>query len=564
MIDLLIFFLIYFLFFLSSIGYGIFILKKINFDSKIINVGYFSLFGVIFLTFISYFSIFFTPHNTTFNLSIHFFGLIFFIRNKKKINFKSFDLLFIIILFVGLIISKNNEDFPYYHFQHALNFSENKFQFGLANLEISFAHHSSLLYLNSLFYIPYYKYFFFNAPNLIIYTSLSIIFFNNSIDKNNKFFLRFFSIFTLAFFLVKFDRLSEFGTDIMGQYVIILFSYHILKILNNKNKHFLIKNDLIILISLLCFCLTLKTYFIVYISLFFLIFLKVNFKNFYNFIKENFYFNIYILLFGMLFLITNLFTTGCLIFPISYLCFENLLWALPIDEIKNLANWYEVWSKSLAGPGYRIDNNEELIHNFQWIKFWLKNYFFTKVIDNLLAFIFLTFVMIILFKSKSDNRFNLEINKIKVFYLCCFLLFVFWFIKHPTLRYGGYCIILILFSIPTSIFLSKHSKFNYNLDKRIKYFTFFCLFIFFSTNVNRINSEFNRDDKYKFTNFPFFAVPQNIEYKSKNLSNVAQVYTPINENCWDIPTPCPGGGKGLKATKKLGFVIFYKEKQIKK
>ena len=55
----------------------------------------------------------------------------------------------------------------------------------------------------------------------------------------------------------------------MGQYTIILFSFYILKILTDQNKIFQIKNDLVILMSLLCFCVTLKTYFVVYISLFF-------------------------------------------------------------------------------------------------------------------------------------------------------------------------------------------------------------------------------------------------------------------------------------------------------
>ena len=114
---------------------------------------------------------------------------------------------------------------------------------------------------------------------------------------------------------------------------------------------------------------------------------------------------------------------------------------MPIDEVNNLKIWYEVWSKSLAGPGYRIDNYEELINNFKWLKFWINNYFFTKVTDNLLAFIFLTCVMLILFRSKQSNKFIFELKNIKIFYFFSFLLFIFWFTKHPTLRYGGYCIL---------------------------------------------------------------------------------------------------------------------------
>ena len=522
MIDFFAFFLIYFLFFLSSLGYGIFFFKTANLNLNEQNIGFFGLFGIIFLTFLSYLSIFITSHNSLFNLFIHFIGLAFFLLNYKKINFKFLDLFFFIILFTALIISKNNEDFPYYHFQQALNFSQNKFQLGLANLEISFAHHSSLLYLNSLFYIPYYKYFFFNVPNLIIYTSLSIIFFNNSLDENNKLFLRFFSLFSLVFFLIKFDRLSEYGTDIMGQYTIILFSFYILKVLTHQNKIFSKKNDLVILISLLCFCVTLKTYFIVYISLFFLIFLKINFKDFYFFIRDNLYFNFYIFLFCVLFLISNLLTTGCLIFPLPYLCFENLLWAIPIDEVNNLKIWYEVWSKSLAGAGYRIDNYEELIHNFQWLKFWINNYFFTKVTDNLLAFIFLTCVMLILFRSKFSNKFIFELKNIKIFYFISFLLFIFWFTKHPTLRYGGFSLIAVLFFIPSSLVIETYGQKLKQIKKRTFIIILIGVTIFTLRNVDRIIQE---NKKYNYNVFinPYFNVDNarffRIETKINNLIN---------------------------------------------
>ena len=130
---------------------------------------------------------------------------------------------------------------------------------------------------------------------------------------------------------------------------------------------------------------------------------------------------------------------------------------MPIDEVKQLNNWYEVWSKSLAGPGYRVENYEELIHNFQWLEYWIKNYFFTKVSDNLLAFIFLIFVMVILFKSKPENKINFKFENVKIFIYFVFTI-SFLPVKHPTLRYGGYCILLILFSVPTSIFLSKNLR----------------------------------------------------------------------------------------------------------
>lgn len=556
--DFFIFLIIYLLFFISSIGFGIGFLKIIKFNVTNHNISLFSLFGIIFLTFFSYLSILFTSHNSYFNILVHTFGLFIFFQNLKIINFKLIDIIFILILFSALIVFKNNEDFPYYHFQQALNFSENKFQFGLSNLEISFAHHSSLLYLNSLFYIPYYKYFFFNVPNLILYTSLCLIFFNKTIYEKNLFF-RFYALFTITYFLVKFDRLSEYGTDIVGQFLIILFSYHILKIILSEKKS-LDKNEFIIITSLICFCITIKTYFIVYLLLYALILLKINFRQIYISITENYFFSSFIILFFLLFLILNLFTTGCLIYPLTFLCFDNLVWAMPINEVASLKNWYEAWSKSLAGAGYRVDNYEELIHNFSWVKYWMKNYFQSKMLDNLLAFAFLTLIMFFLFRSKKKIKTKINLKNLKIFYFIIIFLFIFWFIKHPTLRYGGYSIILVLFAVPISLFLSTRSINILNLNKKIKMLVFFGLFIFLSTNINRIYSEFFSVNSIKIANFPFFWVPSNLKYEIKNLNGITNVYTPINNNCWDIPTPCPGGDVNLKAKKKLGFVLFYKDK----
>ena len=76
----------------------------------------------------------------------------------------------------------------------------------------------------------------------------------------------------------------------MGQYTIILFSFYILKILTDQNKIFQIKNDLVILMSLLCFLCNIKNLLCCIYQFIFLIFLKIKFKDFYFFLKKKFIF----------------------------------------------------------------------------------------------------------------------------------------------------------------------------------------------------------------------------------------------------------------------------------
>ena len=73
--------------------------------------------------------------------------------------------------------------------------------------------------------------------------------------------------------------------------------------------------------------------------------------------------------------------TGCLIYPVSFTCFENFSWAVNKLEVIELNNWYEQWSKAGAGPDYRVENPLEYISYFNWVGNWIDKYFFNKVSD---------------------------------------------------------------------------------------------------------------------------------------------------------------------------------------
>ena len=70
-----------------------------------------------------------------------------------------------------------------------------------------------------------------------------------------------------------------------------------------------------------------------------------------------------------------------------------------------------------------------------------------------------------------------------------------WFYNHPSLRYGGYCLIVIIFFFPASILLAKYD--NSLNEKKSKFIFLIALIfvIFFARNIVRINDEI---DKYSF------------------------------------------------------------------
>jgi len=121
--ELLNFLIFYSLFIISIIGYGLFFSLKLtkynNFTKSNISVGYLGLFGIFFLTLISYFTNLFIPHSNEHNIIILLLGIIFFFylrfKYQNKIKFKYLFISYIISLF-AIFYFKSHDDFQFYHF----------------------------------------------------------------------------------------------------------------------------------------------------------------------------------------------------------------------------------------------------------------------------------------------------------------------------------------------------------------------------------------------------------------------------------------------------------------
>ncbi len=515
---------------LSIIGYGYFFQKIILKNKLDLNIGYLGLFGIFFLIIYSYLSNLFIEHSKVHNFVLIFVGFSIFVFNRFN-NFRKnslkFYILNFIILFIALLIFKNHDDFSYYHFPYTYLLTQHELIIGIGNFGHGFRTQSSLFYLNSLFYLPYFKYYLFNLGSFLIFLFSNIILldylFGKSLTNNIKFnknFYKYLSLLSLIFINIFFYRLAEHGTDRSAQILIFILFLELIFFLNiNKlNKNNLTKIYIIcgLIISFKAFYIL---YLIIFIPLFFSVLQKTNFKKTLNYFllnKSLFYF---ILVIGLV-LITNFFNSGCLIYPLHFTCFDYLSWSIPIEEVKLMNDWYELWSKSGASPEYRVINKEEYIQNFNWVSNWFSMYFFTKVSDLILGLALLSLIVFFMYYSNKTKLF-IQIKYLNFVFVILFLLSFEWFFNHPALRYGGFVLIALFFFIPLSKLMSTSFLSQKDFVKKSIILILITVCIFVTRNITRLNKEFNVYN-YNPLIHPFYSITDKdlrIEKKLKELIN---------------------------------------------
>ena len=218
MSQILILLLFYFLILYSIMGYGrVFTLFNSNYQDSSFN----GLIGIAFLILLSYLTNIFFAHNYLHNFLIIFLGLGIFIYDFKKnfskriVEYRDVTIIFIII-FIGILMYKNHDDFFYYHFPYTQILTNYNKIFGLGNLNHGFRTASSIFYLNSLFYLPIIKYFLMNSGAAYILGFSNYILYKNIKDlikKNNFNNVLFLSILSIIYINIIFARIAEHGTD---------------------------------------------------------------------------------------------------------------------------------------------------------------------------------------------------------------------------------------------------------------------------------------------------------------------------------------------------------------
>lgn len=496
-VEFFFYFVYYKLILISVLGYG-FLIEKTIIRSSIKNLGMHGLVGLFFLILYSYFSHFFYPHGMAHNVILLFLGTVFFIKYFKFT--KQYRLILsvtFLILFIGLIIFKTHDDFPYYHFPYSYYLTQNPLFIGIGQFNHGFRTPSSLFYLNSLFYLPIIKYYTFYIPTVLImgFSNLFLldkILFYRDQKKDHIFYL---SLIFLIFFNIFFYRIQEHGTDRSAQILIAIFFIQLFSLIEFQKNYKKILSYLVILLGLI---ISLKAFYILYlifaVPIIYIFYIeKKLFLIRYIFKLPSTYFFILLILFVV---VTYFFNTGCLLYPVSITCFENTLWSIGSLDTKQMSIHYELWSKAGKTPNFTTNDPELYLQNLNWFSNWINLYFFNKVLDFILGLLFLCLVVLLFFKKNNFRKFykNNNLRNIKIIYLFIVLLFIEWFFNHPSLRYGGYILIALISFIPLSYYLQNYDNDIKDSKKKVIILICITILLFIGRNAKRINNEIIKYD----------------------------------------------------------------------
>lgn len=503
--DFILIFLFCFLttFFLFSYG---FIFNKFIFKFKIENYSEIIFIGIIILIFIALITNFISSLNPFFNSTLFFLSLIlfFFIREiDLPALFKNLFIISTIGFVTFLLDSSNRPDAGLYHLPFISMLNDDKIILGSVNLHFRFGHVSSLQYLSSLFNNFLFKDNGILIPLTIIYAS-SILFFFEEFKKypeNNS--IKLFSFFSIIFILTSMNRYSEFGNDDPAVFFYLITTFYFLSNyipkFNNPSKVF----SKILLFSSLTF-LTKQFYaLIIFFPIYY--FIK-HYKNIKLINKTN----IFSFLLVGFWLIKNLLTTACIIYPINFTCIKSLPWSTHdtnySPNIVSISS--EAWAKAFPDR-INLDRNEfEHLSDNQWISGWLDNHL-QIIINNLIPLLIVSFI-ILLFNFKKFKNNIINSNVLNTIFYSNLIFSIFWFLKFPTYRYGaGYLGILII-----ALILIIYEKINFKkgFNKTLLSLLIITSLVILLKNFNRIIKNYNNN----YVDYPW---PKKNSFTSENSKN---------------------------------------------
>ena len=514
------------------------------------------IFGIIFVSFFALLINFFFHLNLHISSLLPLISLIIILRARNKFfNFNFLKFLLLNSFIITLLISESNvyrPDAGLYHLPYIGIINSEKIIFGITNLHFRYGHTSILQYfsaINNNFLFENNGIVFAQAliASSVILNFLSQI---NIYIKNRIFNFHFFYLFFIVIFIFyKMNRYSEYGNDAPAHFLVFfLISELILQINKFDFKNY--GNNLILSLFIIQNKLTLI--FIVLVNLVCLD--KIKFKSLIadkKFLFVNFFFIIW--------LSKNLMTSGCLLYPIKFTCYDKLSWT-NIEEVEEISKTSEAWTKGWSNKSDNyVISLSDFNKNFNWIKPWLEVHF--KIILKILI-PYITFCIFIIFLIRLKNLKNNQIalKKELIYYFVILLIcFFVWFLKSPLFRYGYSFIVSIL------AFIFSYLAFKVDLanTKKVYYFNiilFLFISIFISKNMLRIYKTDNNYNNYPWPKF----YSMNKENKLSAFERIdfkeIHIIKPINGYCMYIKKICSHYNvpNNLKISNQYGYYFISK------
>jgi hypothetical protein len=440
-----------------------------------------AIFGTIFVSLIALIINFFLPLNKI--VSTIIFVIPFFVLIKKNISKKEFWFLIKVttIVFFFIIFSNvNRPDAGLYHLPYTQILNENKIIIGLGNLHFRFGLVSIIQYLSAINYN-----YIFGVQGIIIplaslVSFILIYFFDevlNFLKKKNNFEINdIFCLFILVYFCYKINRYSGFGNDAPAH---LLYFYLISIYLKSKINFDILKKTSLIASYAFLNKITLGLCYIFPL----IIFLKLNkekYKIFFSFSS----------LFILLWLIKNIFISGCFIYSVEKTCINKFIWTDKSETIKKNIS-AEAWAKDWPNRVNDSISQENYLKNFNWLSSWSKNHliYILKILIPYIIFLLVIILLIKFYKKKlSKKKFFKDTKKYYLIMIVSMIGTIVFFLKFPLYRYGySYVITLIIF-LGSSLILKYNLVF---IKKLFSYLIIFSVTVLLGKQIQRIYKNYN-------------------------------------------------------------------------
>jgi len=285
------------------------------------------------------------------------------------------------------------------------------------------------------------------------------------------------------------NRYGEYGNDAPAHFLVFFLISEII-LYKDKIKQSEFINHLILTL----FIIQSKSILIVAVLLNLINLKKINLK---YVVKEKKFF--FLMFFFIIWILKNILTSGCAIYPLKFTCFKNLSW-VDINKVENVSKSSEAWTKGWSNlkteDKDKFIKMDDFLENFSWLNAWSEKHLkYTLALQ--IPYVSFCIIILILMKFKSKTV-NLK-NERDYYFLIIGLLIcsIIWFIKAPLYRYG-YSFLVSLIS--SSLALSA-IKSNLNPKKTYILCNFIIIIgisIIVSKNIIRI---FNNDNNYN--NYPW-------------------------------------------------------------
>ena len=479
-----------------------------------------------------------------------------FIGNNKGIfkifNVLTFENIFLYIFIPGILLISSSDinfhyDAAYYHLNHQNWLRSSNLIIGSVNIFWPFGMSSIYEYISSMLWFNN-SLIYLHFLNLIFLQFLfSFIFYHlfNSTNKNFKFasiFLVIFSIFDnfgISGGRNGFVYIQEIGKQ--DTTVAILFCITSILILDKIQKKYASKIEIVLISLLVFFIFEIKVSgVIIFILYFILIFILIR-NNEYRF-RSLIYLQSPTILFGLIWSLKSIMTTGCLIFPLSFTCYESFWW-YEIGSTERVEAYTTATSFSFME--YFLDEN---LNFLDWVNYFLfsetistfSNYYLSVYSNFLISLVVLLFIKYFLFNKKVlDKRFKLTL----LTYITLSIVYLIFY--GPIPRYSMGILITVICSIGFFVDSEKVKISNY---------VFYSLFIMSIGLLPRATSYQNFIENKEIALFDPRTESQYIEVQI----NENWIKPASGDRCW-INLKCTMEDKIVNIVQSNYFKFAYKE-----